>query len=76
MLEGAPEGNPGPDFDPSTVGEITKIKGGMRTHAQVTMPTGLTVVRGKLFASAWSIGSFLGLEHAGQVVRVKAHAFE
>jgi hypothetical protein len=77
VLAGAPEGNPGPDFDPSTVGEITRVQGGSRTHAQVTMPTGLTVVRGNLYASAWSVaGSFLGMQHAGQVVRVKANAFK
>jgi len=76
VIEGAPQGNPGPDFDPTTIGEITRIEHGTRTHAQVTMPSGLTVVGGKLFASAWSVGSFLGLEHAGQVVRVKERAFE
>ena len=75
VLEGFPAGAPGPDFDPSTVGEITRIRGGERAHAQVTMPTGVTLRNGVLYASAWSIGSFLGLEHAGQVVRVGARAF-
>lgn len=76
VLEGAPAGEPGPDFDPSTIGEITRIKNGKRTHAQVTMPTGLELRRGKLFSTAWSIGSFLGIEGAGQVVRVKERAFK
>jgi hypothetical protein len=66
---------PGPDLDLSTVGEITRIKRGERTHAQVTMPTGMTVVRGKLYSTAFSVGSFGGLENAGQVVRVKGRAF-
>jgi hypothetical protein len=68
VLEGAPAGPPGPDFDPATVGEITRIKDGKRTHAQVTMPTGMTVHRGRLYSTAFSIGSYLGLEHAGRVV--------
>jgi hypothetical protein len=75
VLEGAPDGPPGPGFDPTTVGEITRIKKGERTHAQVTMPTGMTLRNGRLYSTTFSIGSFLGLENAGQVVRVKARAF-
>ena len=75
VLEGAPAGPPGPDFDPTTVGEITRIEGGERTHAQVTMPTGMTIFRGRLFSTAYSVGSFIGLEDAGQVVRVRERAF-
>jgi hypothetical protein len=76
VLEGAPAGPPDPGFDPSTVGEITRIKGGKRTHAQVTMPTGMALRHGRLYSTAFSVGSFLGLENAGQVVRVKSRAFE
>jgi hypothetical protein len=52
-------------------GEITRIQGGERTHARVPMPTGLTVHRGKLYASAFSLAG----PGQGQVVRVKARAF-
>ena len=45
------------------------------THAQVTMPTGLVLSHGSLYASAWSIASFLGLQHKGQVVKVRQGAF-
>jgi len=75
VLEGAPEGETGPDFDPTTVGEITRIMGNEMTHAQVTMPTSLVLKNGTLYSSAWSIASFLGLQHAGQVVRVGEGAF-
>ena len=40
------------------------------------MPTGLVIKGGHLYATAWSIGSFFGIVHAGQVVRVKESAFE
>jgi hypothetical protein len=75
VLHGAPQGQPGPDFDPATVGRITRIRHGMRDHAQVTMPTGLAYRNGHLYASAWSVASFLGIQHAGQVVRVNPRAF-
>jgi outer membrane protein assembly factor BamB len=75
VLYGAPEGDPGPGFNPSSIGRITRIQHGKRTHAQVTMPTGLVLKDGHLYASAWSIGSFVGLRHAGQVVRVREVAF-
>ena len=68
--------SPGPGLDPATVGEITRIRHGKRTHAQVTMPTGLEIRDGVLYSTAWSVGSFLGLQHAGQVVKVKARAFK
>lgn len=76
VLHGMPQGEPGPDFSPADVGQITRIKAGKRTHAQVTMPTGLELKDGRLYASAWSIASFMGIPHAGQVVRVKDSAFE
>lgn len=75
VFYGAPEGEPGPGFDPSTVGRITKIRHGRRTHAQVTMPTGLEIKRGKLYASTWSVANFLGIDHAGKIERVKQSAF-
>lgn len=76
VLEGAPEGEPGPGFDPSTVGRIVKVTpSGKRTYAQVTMPTGLVITHHKLYATAWSIAGFLGIEGAGQVVAVSDRAF-
>jgi hypothetical protein len=78
VLEGMPatQGPPPPGFDPSTVGQIVRIEpNGRRTYAQVTMPTGLAWHDGALHASAWSIASFMGMQRAGQVVRVPAGAF-
>ena len=76
VLFGAPPpGPPPPGFDPSTVGRITRIQHGRITHAQVTMPTGMEYFGGRLYASSWSIASFLGIEHAGQLVQVKPSAF-
>jgi len=72
---GAPEGPPPAGFDPATVGRITRIWHGRRTHAHVTMPTGLDFDHGRLYASAWSIASFLGIKHAGQIVRVRPGSF-
>jgi hypothetical protein len=39
------------------------------------MPTGLEYFHGHLYASSWSIASFLGIQHAGQLVVVKPGAF-
>jgi hypothetical protein len=77
VLEGAPPGEePPPGFDPSTVGEITRIgRHGGRSTAQVTMPTGLLWKHGALYSSAWSIAGFLGMSDAGQVVKVSGRAF-
>ena len=78
VLFGAPEGDgpPPPGFDPSKVGRIVRIKDGHFTAAQVTMPTGLLITDGTLYASAWSIASFLGINHAGQVVQVERSLFK
>jgi hypothetical protein len=76
VLHGAPAGQPPAGFDPSSVGQITRIANGHRRHAQVTMPTGLVLRGGDLYASAWSIASFLGIQKAGQVVRVSEGAFK
>ena len=75
--EGAPEGSPTPDFDPATIGEVTRIdRRGERTVAQVPMPTGLQTRDGVLFAAAWSVAEFLGLPaDAGELVRVDRRAF-
>ena len=77
VLYGAPAGDgpPPPGFDPSTVGRITRIDHGRITYAQVTMPTGLEYFEGRLYASSWSIASFLGIPHAGQLVQVRPGAF-
>jgi hypothetical protein len=57
------------------VGRITRIQHGRITHAQGTMPTGLESAGGRLYASSWSIASFLGIEHAGRLVEVRPAAF-
>jgi hypothetical protein len=75
VTHGAPAGPPPSGFDPASVGRITRIRNGHQTHAQVTMPTGLVLKNGQLYSSAWSIASFLGIQHAGQVVKVKESAF-
>lgn len=79
VIEGAPagEGPPPEGFDPSSIGEITRIRtNGERSTAQVTMPTGLLWRHGSLYASAWSIASFLGIPDAGQIVRLDWRSFE
>ncbi|MGY2065644.1 ScyD/ScyE family protein [Blastococcus sp. SYSU DS0619] len=78
VLEGAPmgEGPPPADFDPSTVGELTRIaRDGSRATADVTMPTGLEIEGGDLYASAWSIAAFLGMPSAGEIQRIAPSAF-
>ena len=78
LLQGAPEGNgpPPAGFDPATVGQIVKVaKDGTKTYAQVTMPSGLLWTDGKLYASAWSVGAFVGLPKAGQIVSVDPSSF-
>lgn len=61
---------------PAELGQIVRIRDGQRTRAQVTMPTGLALKNGRLYASAWSVAFFMGMEHAGQVVRVRGRAFQ
>lgn len=76
VLEGAPAGPPAAGFDPSTVGQIVKIApNGRRTEVQVPMPLGLVWHEGALYSTAWSVASFLGQKHAGQVVKVSPSAF-
>ena len=76
LFAGGPEGEPGPDFDPSTVGRIVRIdRNDDRATVAVTLPTGLHFEDGKLYASAWSIAGFLGLAGRGEVVRVDLDAF-
>ncbi len=76
VLHNAPTAEPGPGFDPAQIGRIVKVAAdGSRSYAAVTMPTGVLWQRGKLYASAWSIAGFLGIEGAGQVVAVADSAF-
>lgn len=78
VLQGAPAGPPSPSFDPSTVGQVVKRTSGQArpySYAQVTMPSGLLIRHGKLYASAWSIAGLLGIPSAGQVVAVDQKAF-
>jgi hypothetical protein len=76
VLYGAPEAAPPAGFTPADVGRITRIRHGHVRNAAVTMPTGLVLRNGDLYASAWSVASFFGMEHAGQVVKVKERAFK
>lgn len=77
LVYGAPEGNPGPGFDPSKVGRVVRIKpDGSRTYAHVTLPGGLTWHRGKLYAASWILAADIGLPASkGQVVTVSSSAF-
>jgi hypothetical protein len=77
VLEGAPQGeSPPPGFDPAGVGEITRISpDGERATADVTMPTGLEIEGGELYASAWSVAAFLGIPGRGEVQRIGEGAF-
>ncbi|HET6168377.1 MAG TPA: ScyD/ScyE family protein [Marmoricola sp.] len=76
VLYGAPEGPPPPGFGPSDIGRIGRIHNGHRTYADVTMPTGLVLKNGHLFASTWSVASFFGLSHAGRVTKVPESKFK
>lgn len=76
VLYGAPEGPPPPGFGPSDVGRVTRIRDGHRTHADVTMPTGLVLKDGHLVASTWSVASFFGLAHMGRVASIAESAFQ
>jgi len=72
VLYGAPEGPPPADFNPASIGRITRIHNGHVTNAQVTRPTGLVLKRGHLFSSAWSIGD----PGQRQIVNVRQGAFQ
>ena len=77
VLHGAPTSEqPPPGFDPADVGWITRMRNGQRTHAKVTMPVGMVLKDGRLYSTSWSVGSFLGMQNAGQVVRVAQSAFK
>jgi outer membrane protein assembly factor BamB len=80
LLAGAPEGEgpPPADFDPATVGELTRIdEDDTRTTLQVTMPVGLEIEDGQLYSTAWSVaGMLLQQPGLGEVVAVDRHAFE
>lgn len=76
VLEGSPPPGPPPaGFNPATVGQILKVHRGTIEQAQVTMPTGLVMRRGKLFSTAWSTAFFFGIPNAGQIVRVPRNEF-
>ncbi len=76
LFFGAPEEEPGPDFDPTPVGRVVKIENdGDRSATAVTLPAGLEFEDGELYASAWSIAIFLGLEDRGEVVMIGDDAF-
>lgn len=76
-IDGAPQGPPPPGFNPDEIGQIVKVApDGKRTYAQVTQPTGLLYLDGKLYASAKSLyKAFLGAEGQGQIVSVDPSSF-
>jgi hypothetical protein len=76
VLAGLPPTGPGPGFDPSTVGQISRIFGGRVTHAQVTMPVGLLLRHGRLLSTAWSTAHEFGIPHPAEVVRVNGYDFK
>jgi len=41
----------------------------------VTMPTGLEIEGGELYASAWSVAAFLGIPGRGEIKRIGEGAF-
>jgi DNA-binding beta-propeller fold protein YncE len=77
VIEGAPEGPPAPDFDPATVGQITRIDSDdNRSTAEVTMPTGLQLRHGDLYAAAYGVAVQVGLPAgSGEIVRVGSGVF-
>jgi hypothetical protein len=76
LFFGAPEEEPGPDFDPTPVGRVVKVEeDDDRLATGVTLPSGLEFEDGELYASAWSVAIFLGLEDRGEVVSIGDDAF-
>lgn len=63
-----------PEFDPSTVGQVTKVKWNQRVSRQVPFPAGIAIVRGKLYVAAWSIapstGAFGNPDWTGRILRM------
>ena len=60
LFFGAPEGEPGPGFDPTPVGRVVQIEG-TATEGRGRHPaSGLEFEDGELYASAWSVAIFLG----------------
>ena len=76
-LQGAPQGPPPAGFNPDEIGQIVKVAtNGTRTYAQVTQPTGLLYLDGRLYASARGLyKAFLGVEGQGQIVWVDPSSF-
>jgi hypothetical protein len=71
VVKDLPPGGPAAGFDPTTVGELTRIdRNGSRSTADVTMPTGLLIQDGELYASAFSLAGPLG-----EVQRIGSGAF-
>jgi hypothetical protein len=75
VLANFPATGPGPGFDPSTVGQVSRIFRGKTTHAKVTLPVGLVLRRGALFSTAWATANEFGIPHEAQVVRVHGYDF-
>jgi hypothetical protein len=76
LLEGAPQGPPPSNFDPSSIGQIVRIdRHGHRTYAQVTTPSSVEIEDGRLYATANSVGLDPSAPTDGQLVRVSPRAF-
>ncbi len=78
LLERAPAGPPGDDFDPRTIGRVVMVEpDGDRTFAQPPMPLGLEVRGGDLYSTTWAVaGLFLGSSDRGKVVRIGEGRFD
>jgi hypothetical protein len=77
VLANAPQTEtPPPGFDPSSIGQISRIAGGRLTKAAVTMPVGLVIRRGALLSTAWGVAHQFGIPHEAQVVRVHGYDFK
>ena len=76
LLYNAPASeNPTPE-EVAATGRIVKVApNGQRTYAHATLPNGLLISGGKLYASTYSIAFFFGAVGAGQVVQVNDNAF-
>ena len=77
LFAGAPAGPPPTTVEGAEpIGQVVKITPrGARSYAQVTLPVGLEVSGGKLYAAAWTVAAFFGIPKDGEVVRVDPGAF-
>jgi hypothetical protein len=64
-----------PAFDPSQVGQVTKVSWNKRVSRVVPLPAGLAIIGDRLYVSAWSVapasGAFGNPNWGGQIWRMK-----